>query len=300
MRTCSVVGCQSFKQGHKPHLFKVPVENKLEWTAIVQKLTNQKKELKYVCFEHFSPNDVKTTFSLPNDLGYSDDTLERQRYNLKKGVVPTIFKDLNLKPELLMSCIKESLPKVIIDNPESLAIGVLKKTGIDDIDREFENKQICLISPKQTINNTIYYDELLGIVKFMILSAFRMSYKTEKAVTLYLPKYQANLDKLELKIERQIVFNKNLNIDFYVNQKRIKPEHLELNNLEYPLNLNLILETIECFDSKKVCQGGPSVHSFPVLAQLVIKAICLLENAGASVDGVVSDGAATKGSRIYV
>lgn len=68
---------------------------------------------------------------------------------------------------------------------------------------------------------------------------------------------------LELIIERQIVFNKNLDIDLYVNQKRIGPELLELNKLEYSLNLNIITETIECFDSKKVCQGGPSVHNFP-------------------------------------
>jgi len=65
------------------------------------------------------------------------------------------------------------------------------------------------------------------------------------------------LDKLELIIERQIVFNKNLDIDFYVNQKKIEPELLKLNNLEYPLNVNIITETIECFDSKKVCQGRP-------------------------------------------
>jgi len=97
----------------------------------------------------------------------------------------------------------------------------------------------------------------------MILSAWWLSYKTEKAVTFYLPKYQANLEKLELIVERQIVFNNNLDIDFYVNQKRIEPELLELNNLEYPLNLNIIIETIECFNSKKVCQEGPSVHNIP-------------------------------------
>lgn len=103
----------------------------------------------------------------------------------------------------------------------------------------------------------------MEIFKVMILPACWVSYKTEKAVTFYLPKYQANHDKLELIIEKQIVFNKNLDIDFYVNKKRIEPELLELNKLEYPLNLNLITETIECFDSKKVCQGGPSVHNFP-------------------------------------
>jgi len=75
MRTCSVVGCLSFKQGRKSPLFKVTVGNKLEWTKIVQALNNQTKELKYVCLEHFSPNDVKTTFSLPNDIVHSYSTL---------------------------------------------------------------------------------------------------------------------------------------------------------------------------------------------------------------------------------
>jgi len=74
MRTCSV-GCLNFKQGRKPPLFKVTVKNKLEWTKIVRTLNNQTRELKYICLEHFSPNDVKTTFSLPNHIVHSDVTL---------------------------------------------------------------------------------------------------------------------------------------------------------------------------------------------------------------------------------
>ncbi|KAL5242749.1 hypothetical protein ACI65C_010159 [Semiaphis heraclei] len=77
--------------GYKPPLFKVPIENKLEWIAIVQKLTNQKKELKYVCFEHFSPNDVKTTFSLPNDLGYSDVMLKFPCINHRSEILTSIL-----------------------------------------------------------------------------------------------------------------------------------------------------------------------------------------------------------------
>ena len=43
MRTCSVVGFLSLKQGRKPPLFKVTAENKLEWTKIVQTINKQTK-----------------------------------------------------------------------------------------------------------------------------------------------------------------------------------------------------------------------------------------------------------------
>jgi len=80
MRTCSVIGCQNFKQGYKPSLLKEPIENELEWTATVLKLNNQIKELEHVCFEHLTSNDVKITFLLPIDLGHSDVTLVSINY----------------------------------------------------------------------------------------------------------------------------------------------------------------------------------------------------------------------------
>lgn len=77
MRRCSVAGCKSFKKPRRPALFKVQIKNKLKWTAIVKKVTNQTKPLNYVCYEHFSPDDVKTTMALPKDI-----TLVSMKYTI--------------------------------------------------------------------------------------------------------------------------------------------------------------------------------------------------------------------------
>lgn len=68
MRTCSVVGCRSLNRNSKAPLFKVQAEDTLSWITAVRKAINQTKELKYICYEHFSPNNIHTKIVLPNDV----------------------------------------------------------------------------------------------------------------------------------------------------------------------------------------------------------------------------------------
>lgn len=65
-------------------------------------------------------------------------------------------------------------------------------------------------------------------------------------------------------VEKQIVFQSNtLDIAYYVNQKRIHPEVLGLQQLTYPLDTAKVNETIKVFHCKQICQGGPCIDDFP-------------------------------------
>lgn len=111
--------------------------------------------------------------------------------------------------------------------------------------------------------NSIHNYKLLDIFKEITLPTHWLTYQTEQGVTFYLPKYKTNQEKLELVIEKQIVFSKNFDINYYVNQKRIEPELGGMNKLVYPLNVDSLTETIKFFNSKQICQGGPRVIDFP-------------------------------------
>jgi len=69
MRKCSVAGCNSQSRDVKVTLFSVTNSNKSSWeTAICSSISNQVKDLKYVCLEHFLPEDICTTYSIPSDV----------------------------------------------------------------------------------------------------------------------------------------------------------------------------------------------------------------------------------------
>ena len=69
MRTCSIFGCTSGKYNIKVTLFKVSENNKIAWeSALHNNINNQLKPLKYICSEHFLPDDVITEYSLPSDV----------------------------------------------------------------------------------------------------------------------------------------------------------------------------------------------------------------------------------------
>lgn len=70
MRKCSVVGCESYKRNTKIPMFRVPINYQLDWNKAVQLVNNQKKLLNFVCLEHFSPDDVNMTYSLPSDVTF--------------------------------------------------------------------------------------------------------------------------------------------------------------------------------------------------------------------------------------
>ncbi|KAF0708750.1 Uncharacterized protein FWK35_00033003 [Aphis craccivora] len=69
MRKCSVAGCNSKNSNIKVTLFSVTIANKSSWeTAVRSSISNQVKDLKYVCLEHFLPEDICTTYAIPSDV----------------------------------------------------------------------------------------------------------------------------------------------------------------------------------------------------------------------------------------
>ena len=69
MRKCSVSGCNSQNRNIKVTLFSVTNANKSSWeSAIRSSINNQVKDIKYVCSEHFLPEDINTTYPIPSDV----------------------------------------------------------------------------------------------------------------------------------------------------------------------------------------------------------------------------------------
>jgi len=65
----SVAGCNSQDRDIKVTLFSVTNANKSSWDAAVRSsISNQVKDLKYVCLEHFLLEDICTTCALPSDV----------------------------------------------------------------------------------------------------------------------------------------------------------------------------------------------------------------------------------------
>lgn len=70
-------------------------------------------------------------------------------------------------------------------------------------------------------------------------------------------------NEAKIVIEKQIVFeSSSLKVSYYVNQKRRNPENLGLQQLTYPLDTLQITETLQLFEQKEICQGGPSIIHF--------------------------------------
>jgi len=75
---------------------------------------------------------------------------------------------------------------------------------------------------------------------------------------------KSSSNEIKIIIEKQIVFqSSNLNISYFVNQKRQDSKMLGLKQLTYPLDMIEIANTVQLFDNQLICQGGPSVINFP-------------------------------------
>jgi len=92
------------------------------------------------------------------------------------------------------------------------------------------------------------------------------SYGNVKAVTFYLLGHTFNGEQLFATIEQQIIltFTSEHEIGFYImNNFPISCNDLGLSfNLTFPLNEKSIEESIEHFNNKIVCYGGPHASNF--------------------------------------
>lgn len=66
-RQCSVVSC---KNVNHVTLFKVPTDDFHSWNEIIRRINGvyNKNKVTYVCAEHFTEENLITTYSGPEDL----------------------------------------------------------------------------------------------------------------------------------------------------------------------------------------------------------------------------------------
>jgi len=85
-----------------------------------------------------------------------------------------------------------------------------------------------------------------------------------KAVTFYLLRHAFNGEQLIAIIEKQITFTSEHEIGFYIkNNYPIKYNDLGLGfELIFPLNEKKFVESIQHFNNKVVCCGGPHASNF--------------------------------------
>lgn len=99
--------------------------------------------------------------------------------------------------------------------------------------------------------------------KSLLLSIGWLFYNDGFAVSMYKPA-KTQSGGVRIVVEKQIVFQSNtLDIAYYVNQKRIHPEVLGLQQLTYPLDTAKVTDTIIVFHRKQICQGGPCIDDYP-------------------------------------
>lgn len=109
----------------------------------------------------------------------------------------------------------------------------------------------------------ILFKDPFSNFKDLLLPVGWMLYQDVCMVSLYkINKSSSN--EIKIIIEKQIVFqSSSTNISYYVNQTRKDSAILGLKQLTYPLDMTEIANTVQLFDSKHICQGGPSVINFP-------------------------------------
>jgi len=74
-RKCCVKGCTSVKRNPKISFFRAPKANYLAWNIAVSNANCEKTFVKLVCAEHFRPDDILNTYSVPDDVASVSITL---------------------------------------------------------------------------------------------------------------------------------------------------------------------------------------------------------------------------------
>lgn len=68
IRKCSVKGCSSFKRNPTISFFKPPKANYSAWKSAVSNANCEETIVKFVCAEHFRPDDILTSYLVPHDI----------------------------------------------------------------------------------------------------------------------------------------------------------------------------------------------------------------------------------------
>lgn len=68
VRKCSVEGCISTQRNPKISFFTPPKSSYLEWKKAISNANLRDSFVKFVCADHFLPEEVITTYALPQDV----------------------------------------------------------------------------------------------------------------------------------------------------------------------------------------------------------------------------------------
>ncbi|KAF0686445.1 Uncharacterized protein FWK35_00035696, partial [Aphis craccivora] len=155
-------GCNNQNRDIKVTLFRVSNANKSSWeTAIRGSVSKQVKDWKYVCSEHFLPEDICNTYPIQSDI--IEVRLTKKVFSLKKGVIPSLlFNQIDSKPVLFHSS-QDPAPTNSFRR-ELLTTEALKR-NFDSVDSVSNNtsckhcKHICLVDIK--INIHVYRKSIL-------------------------------------------------------------------------------------------------------------------------------------------
>ncbi|XP_029348104.1 uncharacterized protein LOC103309631 isoform X1 [Acyrthosiphon pisum] len=262
MRVCSVAGCNNQDRDIKVTLFSVTNANKSSWDAAVRSsISNQVKDLKYVCSEHFLPEDICTTYALPSDV--IEEFGQKKVFKLKKGAIPSLFNQIDSK-QVLSHGIEYQAPTqsfrrelFTVENLYFKAPKILKR-NIDSVDSTSNNtscKHICLVD----IKKQAFFKDFLLLIDSISLPLGWTSYTNNNTVVFYKPVFIIE----QLVIEKQIIITNDEDTRFYIFNKMIDPKNVGLLQIQFPLNIKNVLEVINYFHCKQICQGGPMVINFP-------------------------------------
>lgn len=107
------------------------------------------------------------------------------------------------------------------------------------------------------------FHDLINVFESIKTPITWTSYKEENFISFCCLKPMFEQNKII--IEKQIVFNKNLDILFYINDKLLNSDQHGNTIFFSKMTKYDIEEVILNFDQKKICRGGPSSTDFPGL-----------------------------------
>ncbi|XP_060871130.1 uncharacterized protein LOC132945412 [Metopolophium dirhodum] len=244
-RKCCVKGCTSVKRNPKVSFFNVPKANYLAWNLAVSNANHEKTIVKRVCAEHFQPDDIIDTYSIPDDV--ANEVGNRIKIGLKKGSVPSIFSSVD-------KISNEFVPSVNNLNSDHNYANCSVSHQVN----KPKIRKIFIENMSENIVEILTFNDLTANFKKAVLPEGWTSHFSNDEIVFYKPKFSDD----KMKIEKQLVFKSTLEICVYVYQFTIQTEKIS-STLKYPISLTSLSQLIKVLDLKKICGGGPRSIDFP-------------------------------------
>ncbi|KAL4149528.1 hypothetical protein QTP88_003461 [Uroleucon formosanum] len=144
-------GCTSIKNNPTISFFIPPKANYLVWKLAVSNANCEETVVKYVCAEHFRPEEILNNYLVPHDIP-----------NIERGIIHSIFPLVQEKSNDILSSIKNSNSDHNYAKCSSNQVNksVQRELFIEpsELDEELPNK--CLKLFEDTINEIFTFNDL--------------------------------------------------------------------------------------------------------------------------------------------